>query len=193
MKKNIMLFGIAFVIGLIIYQLMPVKTAYVLDATLAYKSKSDVIKESDIIVRVTVNDILPSKWSNPNFQRGDEIPNLMQTDISLTIDEVYKGVPYNYKNIIVIVPIGVIGNETSTSDSVPDFKIGDNYILFLSKESIKLKISEGDYYILTGATQGAYILDKSSTDPEYVICTLYRNERIILSDFKNEIVSAIKS
>ena len=193
MKKNIMIFGIAFVIGLVIYQLIPVKTTNYAEASLANKTKSDVIIESDIIVRVTVKDILPSKWSNPDFQRGEEIPNIIQTDISLTVDEVFKGIPYNDKNIVVIVGQGVIGDVTTIADMYPSFEVNDNYILFLSKDDLRMKNSAEDYYILTGMCQGAFILDKTTPGMEYVTSAKPKNDRIILSDFRNEIASAIES
>lgn len=58
---------------------------------MAVKTESELILDSDLIICGNVSDILDSKWSNEDFVRGNEISNVLQTDIVINVDDVLSG------------------------------------------------------------------------------------------------------
>lgn len=156
--------------------------------TIVHKSQSELINDSSVIIKGTVKEILPSKWSNPGFKKGSDISNILQTDISINVDEVYKGVPYNSENIIVRIDKGYDDDTVVISDGYPDFAPGENVLLFLSIDDSDVADKNSDYYILTGMIQGKYVREqKLNTAEEIYNCTSGSNEQIKLSQFKNQI------
>ena len=55
------------------------------------KTETEMYLDSDVIVKGTIKEILDSKWSNSNFERGEHISNVLQTDVVVNVDEVYEG------------------------------------------------------------------------------------------------------
>lgn len=157
--------------------------------TIPAKSKTELIGDSDLIVRGTVKELLPSKWSNPNGERGPEARNIIQTDVLLGINEVFKGVPYDQQTIKVRIDKGQVGQTKWESDGYPDFTPGEEVILFLSKDDGDLADPRETYYVLTGMRQGKFTLsDTSSTGKTFS----NDREQITLPTFKEEIPAELE-
>ncbi|KEO84896.1 hypothetical protein [Tumebacillus flagellatus] len=125
---------------------------------LPLKTKTDLIGESEVIVRGKVKDLLPSRWSNPNWERGQTIRNIVQTDVVVHVNQVYKGTPYD-KDIAVRVDKGEVGNTVWKSEDEPDFTKGEDVILFLNQDNSDVARPEETYYVLSGMLQGKFSLD----------------------------------
>lgn len=138
------------------------KQEIVVSGIIPHKSETEMYLDSDIIIKGTVKAIKESKWSNENFERGKHIPNILQTDIVVSAEEVLKGTVPS-KNVVVRINKGEDKKTIVRSDGYPDFDIGEETVLFLSRDDGDLATEE-DYYVLTGMKQGKYILKQSSTD-----------------------------
>lgn len=121
--------------------------------------KDEVIEKSDVIAKGKVSRILESKWSNPNFERGKDIPNMLQTDIVVEVDEIYKGEPNNKKELTIRIDEGEAENLKVVSEGYPKFVKNEELVVFLSKDDSILANKSEDYYILTGMFQGKYTSD----------------------------------
>jgi hypothetical protein len=144
-------------------------------------SRTELINLADVIVRGTVKGKLPSKWSI----NGDK---KLQTDISIEISEIFKGGPYD-NNILVRVDEGQDSSTVIDIKQYPDFKDGEEVILFLSKDVSEQANLNENYYILTGMAQGKYFLSEG----EFTCADeILNNPKIIVNDFKDEIKDALE-
>ncbi|MDO5398601.1 MAG: hypothetical protein Q4G33_11810 [bacterium] len=125
-------------------------------------TESELILNSDLIISGSVSEILNSKWSNENLEKGENIPNILQTDIIIDVDEVIEG---DCINNYVTVRINKGENEDTVvySEGYPDFTEGEQVLLFLARDDSGLATDE-DYYVLTGMKQGKYSLKENNTD-----------------------------
>ena len=98
-KRIIFLSLIAFMFGVLTYNFLPRTT--VISAQIPLLGKRELVNESAVIIYGKVLDIYKSKWSNPNFQKWENIPNKIVTDVLVEVKKVYKGEPYDKKEIIV--------------------------------------------------------------------------------------------
>ena len=131
-----------------------------IDGLIANKPNDLLILDSDLIVTGKVSGFGKSKWSNPNFERGEEISNVMQTDVYVSVDSVLYGDASSEK-IAVRIDEGEDETTIFHSDGYPDFEIGKPILLFLARDRSDVATDE-DYYILVGMKQGKYDLDDSS-------------------------------
>ncbi len=122
------------------------------------RSEEEMILDSDLIVEGTVSDILPSKWSNKNFERGEDIRNILQTDIVIDVDNVLYG-DISGDNVKVRINKGEDANTIVHSEGYPDFFENENVLLFLSRDDSDVATDE-DYYVLTGMKQGKYSISE---------------------------------
>lgn len=127
---------------------------------IANKPDDLLILDSDLIVTGKVSGFGKSKWSNPNFERGEEISNVMQTDVYISVDSILYGDASSEK-IAVRIDEGEDETTIFHSDGYPDFEIGKPILLFLARDRSDVATDE-DYYILVGMKQGKYDLDDSS-------------------------------
>lgn len=88
--------------------------------------------------------------------------NIIQTDVIVSIEDVYKNTPYNDKEITVRINKGKIDNTTMTSEGYPDFIPGEEVILFLSDDDGDLASPNENYYVLTGLIQGKFSIKENS-------------------------------
>ena len=58
------------------------KEEIVVDGIIPLISESELILRSDLIIEGTVSEIMDSKWSNPNNEKGENFRNILQTDIT---------------------------------------------------------------------------------------------------------------
>lgn len=193
MKKILIVFCISFILGGIGFFLYPKTQTMHVSGTIAEKSKTDLIVDSDVIIRGSVNELLPSKWSNPGFKKGNNIRNILQTDVSINIKDIFKGTPYNNESILVRIDKGGLEKIVFVSDGYPDFQAGEEVILFLSKDDSDVANPKDNYYVLTGMSQGAFKLDKNiSSDKEFASAFADSKDRIHLSTFKEEIKTVLE-
>lgn len=126
---------------------------------IAGKTDSELILDSDLIVRGKVSDFHESKWSNPNWERGNEIRNILQTDVDILVDEVLYGECED------TITVRIDGGEDETtvmiSEGEPEFEKDENVLLFLCRDDSDVKTDE-DYYIVVGMLQGKFTLDNVS-------------------------------
>lgn len=125
----------------------------------------DLVCDSEVIIKGSVNVNLNSKWSNKDNVRGKNIRNIIQTDVLIDIDKIYKGNPYNDRQIAVRLDKGQIGNTVFKSEGFPDFKEDEEVILFLSIDDSDVANPNENYYVLTGMEQGKFT--KSEIDNTY--------------------------
>lgn len=160
--------------------------------SIAFKNVEDLILESEVIVKGKVYNILPSKWRFDNKEK-DGYGNPLQTDILVDIDKIFKGMPYNDKHISVRVYQGSTDSVVVISDGYPEFTIGEDVILFLSKDDGPLANLQENYYVLTGMRQGKFMLDKNDTSKnKYITDKIYSEEKINLNTFETEIRSLLE-
>lgn len=160
------------------------------EGLVAYMDVDDLVTTADVIVKGTIEKSLPSEWSNPGFKRGDGIRNILQTDIVITVDEVFKGKPYDEKEIAVRVDYGETLTSKTVSEGYPEFARGEEVILFLSLDDSDVKTDE-NYYVLTGMRQGKYYLDKASgSGGTYISASGRSGETIDISALKEMVSSA---
>ncbi len=124
------------------------------------KSLNDLVVESELIVKGTVEELLNSKWTNPN--KKDGIRNTLVKDTKIKINKTFKGKPYNNNYILVRTEGGKTDNLEIISDGYPDFTKGEEIILFLSKDDSDFAISSENYYVLTGMVQGKFKFNKNT-------------------------------
>lgn len=124
-------------------------------------SEEELILNSDLVIEGTVCDIGKSKWSNPELEDGKR--NILQTDITVSIYDIVSG-EYSLDKVVVRVNKGYDeeSNTKMISDAYPDFEVGEEILLFLTKDDSELATEE-NYFVLTGMRQGKYEISKAST------------------------------
>jgi len=155
------------------------------------KNKIELINDASVIIKGTVKKVLPSKWSNPDFKKGENIRNIIQTDILVDVDDVYKGTPNNTKTITVRIDEGTIGDTEMVSDDYPDFIPGEEAILFLSEDDGDLANANERYYVLTCMLQGKFSLKESEGSDK--IFENANRDTLKLSAIKDEIKTTLDS
>lgn len=143
--------------GILIYVSLPRTKIITTHNIILEKDIPDLISESDVIVKGKVGNKLPSRWTNPSFINGDHIRNIIQTDVTVSIIEVLKGLPYNSSNLNVRTDTGKLDNIEYVSEDIPDLTANENVILFLSKDDSDVAKPSENYYVITGMGQGLYI------------------------------------
>ena len=192
LKRNIIILcSLVFIIGITTYFLIPKQKIITVNGIIADNSKMDLINDSSVIVRGTVNKLLPGKWSNPDFKKGKDVRNIIQTDIIIDISDVYKGIPYDNKAITVRIEKGEVGNVKMISEGYPDFSPGEEVILFLSIDEGDLAEPNENNYVLTGMLQGKFTLAQS-TSSDKIYKSPHDKDTLKLSSVKNEIDDALE-
>lgn len=167
-KRIIVLALISFTFGFIAFMFSPSKAIVEISGDIAIKEKRELVNDSTLIIYGTVNDILPSFWSNPDFKKGTDVRNIIQTDILVDIKKVYYNKPYDNKTVTVRINKGSIGDVTYTSEGYPDFEVGEEVILFLSEDDSDLSNTSEEYYVLTGMIQGKFSpKNKNNTNKKF--------------------------
>ncbi len=160
------------------------------NGTYPLKSKIELINDASVIIKGTVKEILPSKWSNPDFKKGKDVRNIIQTDITVDVDDVYKGTSNNTKTVTVRIDKGTIGDTVMVSDGYPDFILREEVVLFLSEDDGDLANTNEDYYVLTGMLQGKFSL-KESKSSDKIFENVNGRDTFKLSSIKEEIKTTL--
>ncbi|MFD2168688.1 hypothetical protein [Tumebacillus lipolyticus] len=120
------------------------------------KTKTELVGESQLILSGKVKEILPSKWSNPNFERGEHISNVVQTDVRVQVDQVFKGQPYHKNEVMIRINKGKVGNIEWRLEGFPDFALDEEIVLFLQQDDSDNARPEEQNYVLSGMKQGKF-------------------------------------
>jgi len=191
MKKYVFMLCIsAFLIGMFLFRITPYKEVITSEGMIPLFTKSEMVDFADVIIRGQVVKYKESKWSNQDSKRGENVPNIIQTDVLIKIKEVYKGLPYDEKVISVRVDKGTIENTEYRDDSYPDFDKNEEVVLFLSLDDGLLADLSEEYYVLTGLKQGKISLTQNKAYSK-VFKSLKKDE-IALNDVVNEINEEIE-
>lgn len=176
MKKNILTITSAVCCGIIIFGILVLhtnkKNEIFIDGTIAAMTEEELILDSDLIVEGTVSEILPSRWSNEGYVRGEDIRNILQTDIVLNIENILSG--ECGETVRVRIDKGEDKNTIVHSDGYPDFFKNEKVLLFLSRDDSDVATDE-DYYVLTGMKQGKYELSSNNKGKITDDAVIYEN------------------
>lgn len=190
-KKIIVSCCLMFIIGIVVFQFIPKQETITVQDEYAIKSKIELINDASVIIRGTVKEILPSKWSNPDFIKGEDVRNIIQTDVLVMVEDKYKGVLYDEKEVIVRINKGEIEDIKMISDGYPDFILGEEVVLFLSKDSGDLADIKENYYVLTGMLQGKFSLMESN-DIDRIFNNYNNEDTFNLSTIREEIETSLE-
>ncbi len=137
-------------------------TKMVVSGSIPALTLRDLVCDSTIIIKGKVNKLLPSRWSNEGYKKGKDIRNVLQTDIIIDIEKVYKGTPYDSKQIAVRIDKGQTDDMIVESDGYPDFTSGEDVILFLAIDDGDAANANENYYVLKGMAQGKFSLTQTN-------------------------------
>ncbi len=129
----------------------------VITGTIPFRTEQELILKSDLIIEGNVEEIGNGKWSNPDFKEQGK-RNILQTDITVKINSVLSG-EYSSEKVVVRIDKGYdpASNTKVISDGYPDFKAGEEIVLFLSRDDSDVATDE-NYFVLTGMKQGKWNL-----------------------------------
>lgn len=166
MKKFLIALLVIVCIAAAIYKFTAPKEV-VVTGTIPFRTEQELILNSDLIVTGKVDKIGESKWSNPDFEPAEK-RNILQTDIFVGINEILYG-QYSKECVAVRIDKGYDKEQNIrvVSDGYPDFKVGEEVVLFLSRDDSDVATEE-DYFVLTGMKQGKWNLSgEKITTAEY--------------------------
>ena len=191
MNKNylLFLFIISFSIGILIFVSLPKTKIITTHSIILEKNLPDLISESNVIIKGKIGNKLPSRWTNPDFIRGDHIRNIIQTDTNISIIEVLKGVPYNNSSLNLRTDTGKLDNVEYISEDIPALTYNEEVILFLSKDDSDVANPAENYYVLTGMGQGLYIKEPYA-DSLYTCFYDQENQNIIEESVFKDMIAA---
>lgn len=129
------------------------------EGIMPYFDENNLRRKSDLIIKGVVSQVYDSKWSNENHSKGEDIRNVLQTDVGIKISDIIKGNPYDDNEVVVRIDKGETDDTVYESEGYPDFKEGEEVILFLSIDDSDIAESNENYYVLTGMRQGKFTKD----------------------------------
>lgn len=166
------------------------KEEIVVDGIIPLISESELILRSDLIIEGTVSEIMDSKWSNPNNEKGENFRNILQTDIVVNIDNYLFG-ERDDNQAIVRIDKGEDENTIVSSDGYPDFEVNEKVLLFLSRDDSDIATDE-DYYVLTGMRQGKYDLSESENSRLSNTINTYISSMEVDNERDTEVIDELK-
>lgn len=153
-----------------------------IESLIPIMNQEQLILDSSLIIEGTVSEILDSEWSNENFEKGNEIPNFLQTDIVVNVDEIIYGECGD--SVTVRIYKGETNDTIVYNDAYPDFFKNEKVLLFLGRDNGIMNTGE-DYYMLTGMHQGKYVIENNS-EKQTNDLSIYESYKTIDSKEKNE-------
>lgn len=120
---------------------------------------------SESIVTGQVIKILPSRWNTPDGRRPKEFIDKkptsneknIYTDIIVKIDKEIRGKD-TPAEVTVRILGGQVGEDTMITEDEAEFELGENVLLFLTKEDPFTDNSAGTHYRVTGWMNGKFNL-----------------------------------
>ena len=155
------------------------KEEIVVDGIIPLISESELILRSDLIIEGTVSEIMDSKWSNPNNEKGENFRNILQTDIVVNIDNYLFG-ERDDNQAIVRIDKGEDENTIVSSDGYPDFEVNEKVA------------TDEDYYVLTGMRQGKYDLSESENSRSSNTINTYISSMEVDNERDTEVIDELK-
>lgn len=189
MRKMAISCLVLFLAGFGVYYSIPKDVVTVTSGEIALKDKRTLVDDADIILRGTVLEIKPSFWR----EKGKDVRNIIQTDVVVNVEEIYKSESFNEKSVTVRIDKGKVGKTISKSEGYPDFEIKEEVILFLSKDDGDLANPEENYYVLTGMSQGKFVFDQDTSDDKVFVNKVdsIKKDKLTLRTAKSEISEII--
>lgn len=129
---------------------------------MVYVDEDELIRRSELIIKGVVNRVEESRWSNEHQDKANPDRNVLQTDIAIKVLKVLKGTPYDGNEVVVRIDKGETDNTVVESEGYPDFKEGEEVILFLSIDDSDIAEKDKNYYVLTGMRQGKFTKDTAT-------------------------------
>lgn len=129
---------------------------------MVYVDEDELIRRSELIIKGVVNRVEESRWSNEHQDKANPDRNVLQTDIAIKVLKVLKGTPYDGNEVVVRIDKGETDNKVVESEGYPDFKEGEEVILFLSIDDSDIAEKDKNYYVLTGMRQGKFTKDTAT-------------------------------
>ena len=136
-----------------------------------------VILQSELIITGEVEEIKPSRWTDPERARG-----ILQTDIVVKVNEVLFGDDLG-SEVTVRIDKGEDENTIVVDEWTPDFTVGENVLLFLMRDSSAMATDE-DYYVLSAIEQAKYLILGNGK----ALC-MFEYKILDLNDLPNQIES----
>lgn len=137
------------------------------------RSKTDLLLESDLIIRGVVRGGSTREWSN-----------LENIYTYIDVKDVYKGQPYDSR-----IRIRVRGTKRNNPDAT-EFSNGEEVLLFLEdsdKGIVNSNNPNEKYYILNGSSQAVYTFDKNEGSDRIFKNIFESVHKFNLSTIKDEI------
>ncbi len=186
MKKTILL-ATAFTLLLVVIAgatyFAPKEKKSILSLLVAEEDVSALTKNSKGIIIGKVKNILPSQKS-VNKQTGDSV---IFTDYSISVEKSLKDTLGN--EVIIRLPGGTIGEGknkvTTIAEDMPEFKVGEKVLVFLSKGTDGFFDLPDGYYTAEGWFQGKYEITDSNAGNA--------RRTLPLDQLENEINSALQA
>lgn len=130
-------------------------------AAIEFQSLDDLIRKSDLIVRGKVSAINPSRWNTNDGNLPDTITIdsitadfVIYTDMVFEPSAILKGTAPK-DQLVIRVFGGNVGKDSMILDA-EQLALGQEYVIFLSKDTGSTAQFGPDHYIVFGATQGVY-------------------------------------
>ncbi len=179
----------AFVGGIVVFNYLSRIT--IVSGEIPIMGERELVDEASVIVYGKVVEIYKSKWANPNFEKGEHIANKIYTDVLIEVKKIYKGEPYDKKEIIVRAGYGKVGNEEVFAADEPTFKVGEEMILFLRDPYSLADDTSESYYKTVGLLQGQFKL-KEEKNNDKIFENGTKKNTLKLSSVENDIKEIIK-
>ncbi len=115
-----------------------------------YMDINSVISESELIITGKVDEIKPSRWTDP-YKR------MIRTDVVIKVNQVLFGTDPG-KKVTVRIDKGITDDGICLYLWTSDFTVGEKVLLFLARDNGKYAVPYEDYYVLTAADRSKYLI-----------------------------------
>lgn len=88
-KKIIIICCVMFALGLSTCFFVPKGTVSASSAIYPDLTEEELVNDNDLIIKANVKEISDSKYANPDFKLGDDISNVIVTDVVISAETVY--------------------------------------------------------------------------------------------------------
>jgi len=146
-------------------------TSMRISGSIPYYAPNELSGLADLIVEGNVVSISPGRWNTNDGKKPDKISinDIIYQEISINVQNVLKGTTNVDSVLKVYSHEGTDESGFSVfSDAEPKFTVGENVLLFLSKDNtIYNKLKSNDHYVVTGLILGKYDIKNGIATNEY--------------------------
>lgn len=154
-------------------------------------NNSFLAEHSDGIVLGHVIRILPSRWNTPDGKKPvstDKKPTFKEkniyTDVIIKVDKKISN-ESTPAEVIVRTLGGQVGEDIMVEDDEAKFELGENVLLFLTKEDPFTDNSAGTHYRVTGWKHGKFSITKDNQAVRHDVPT--EHQKLPLEELLNSI------